>query len=57
MVNSNSPTFKFSEKIGLIFVKGIRYMIMGGVVVFINGRLVGSQPFQPVPNLPPPPAP
>lgn len=57
MVNSNSPTFKFSEKIGLIFGKGIRYMIMGGVVVFISGRLGGSQTFQPVPNLPPPPAP
>ena len=51
MVNKNLPTFKISEKIGLILGKGIRYIIIGGVVVFLVGKLGGSQ------SSPNPPAP
>jgi len=56
MVNPNSPTFKFSEKIGLIIGKGIRCLLVGGVVVFLGGKLGGSKPSQPAPN-PPAPSP
>ena len=54
MVNTNSPAFNFSEKIGLVIGKGIRYIIIGGIVVFMGGKLGGSKPSQPVPT---PPAP
>jgi len=57
MVNKDSPTFKFSEKIGLMMGKGIRYILVGGVLVFLGGKLGGSKPSQPVPNPPPPTAP
>jgi hypothetical protein len=53
MVNPDSPTFKLSEKIGLIVGKVIRYVIVGGVIVFLGGKLGGSKPSQPVPNPPP----
>jgi len=52
MVNPDSPSFKFSEKIGLIIGKGIRYILVGGVVVFLGGKLGGSKPSQAVPNPP-----
>lgn len=54
MVNSNSPVFNFSEKIGLVIGKGVRYIIIGGVIVFMGGKLGGSKPSQPVPNPPGP---
>ena len=54
MVDQNSLAFNFSEKIGLVIGKGIRYIIIGGVVVFIGGKLGGSKPSQPVPNPPGP---
>lgn len=59
MVNTNLPAFNFSEKIGLVIGKGIRYIIIGGIVVFMGGKLGGSNPSQPVPNPPgpTPPAP
>ena len=60
MVNPDSASFKFGEKIGLLIGKGIRYMIVAGVVVFIGGKLGGSKPSQPIPNPPtttPPPPP
>lgn len=50
MVNSNSPTFKLSEKLGLIIGKGIRYMFVGGVIVFLGNKLSRSS------TLPNPPA-
>jgi len=56
MVNPDSPTFKFSEKIGLIIGKGIRYILVGGVIVFLGGKLGGSKPSPPVSN-PPAPSP
>lgn len=56
MVNPDSPTFKISEKIGVIIGKGIRYILVGGVFIFIGGKLGGSKPSQPVPN-PPAPSP
>lgn len=54
MVDPNSPAFNFSEKIGLVIGKGIRYIIICGVVVFMGGKLGGSKPSQPVPNPPGP---
>ena len=49
MVNSNSPAFKISEKLGLIIGKGIRYMIVGGLIVFLGNKLSRSNP---IPNPP-----
>ena len=54
MVNPDSPSFKFSEKIGLLIGKGIRYIIVAGAVVFIGGKLGDSKP---IPNSPPPTTP
>lgn len=51
MVNSNSPAFKFSEKVGLIIGKGLRYIVVGGVIIFLGGKLGGSN------SAPNPPAP
>jgi len=56
MVNPNSSSFKISEKIGLIIGKGIRYILLGGVIIFLGGKLGGSKPSQPAPN-PPAPSP
>ena len=53
MVNSNSPAYKFSEKVGLIIGKSIRYILIGGIAIFIGGKLGGSRSSQPAP--PPPP--
>jgi hypothetical protein len=39
MVNPNSSAFKFSEKFGLLIGKGIRYIIVGGVIIFLGGKL------------------
>jgi hypothetical protein len=50
MVNPDSPTFKISEKIGLIIGKGIRYILMGGVIIFIGGKLGSSKPNPPAPS-------
>jgi len=44
MVNSSSPTFKFSEKVGLLIGRGIRYSIVAGVILFIGGKFGGSNP-------------
>jgi hypothetical protein len=51
MVNPYSPAFKFSEKIGLIINKGIRYILVGKVIVFLDGKLVGSKPYPSVSSL------
>ena len=51
MVDPNSPAFNLSEKIGLVIGRVIRYIIIGGVVVFMGGKLRGSKP---VPNRPGP---
>lgn len=58
MVNPSSRTFKVSENIGLIIGKGIRYLIVGGILYFIGGKLGGTKqpPSQPVPG-PPAPSP
>lgn len=54
MVNPNSTAFKFSEKVGLLIGKGIRYIIVGGVIIFLGGKFGGSNPStsQPAPNPP-----
>jgi hypothetical protein len=44
MVNPNSMTFKFSEKVGLLIGKGIRYVVVGGVIIFLVGKFGGSKP-------------
>jgi hypothetical protein len=54
MVDSNSPAYKFSEKVGLVIGKGIRYILIGGIVVFLGGKLGGSTPSQPSQPAPPP---
>lgn len=54
MVNSDSTAFKFAEKIGVVIGKGIRYIIICGVVVLIGGKLGDSTPSEPVPNPPGP---
>ena len=56
MVNSNSSAFQFSEKIGVIIGKGIRYMVIGGAIIFLGRNFGSSRPSQPAPN-PNPPAP
>ena len=54
MVNPDSPTFQFSEKVGLLIGKVIRYAIVGAAVVFIGGLINGPKPSHKVPNPPPP---
>ena len=51
MVNSDSTVFKLSEKIGVLIGKGIRYLVVGGVIVFLGGKVGGSK------STPNPPAP
>jgi hypothetical protein len=53
MVNSNSSAFKFSEKVGLVIGKGIRYIMLGGIAVFIGGKLGGSTSPKLLPATPP----
>ncbi|MFT5250284.1 MAG: hypothetical protein ACI93P_002019 [bacterium] len=57
MVDSNSPTYKFSEKIFLVIEKGIRYIVIFGITVFIGGKLGGCSLFKPLPAPSAPPAP
>jgi hypothetical protein len=54
MVNSSSPAYKFSEKVGLVIEKCIRLIVIGGIAIFIGGKLGGSTPSQ---STPAPPAP
>ena len=52
MVNLESPTFKFSEKIGLIIGLGIRYRIMGGISIFICEKFSSFKTSESVLNSP-----
>jgi hypothetical protein len=52
MVASNSTAYKFSEKVGLVIGKGIRYIVISGIAIFIGGKLRGSTPSQPGPTPP-----
>ena len=54
MVNPNSPAYKISSKIGFIIGRGIRYLILGGLVLILGGKLSSSKSLKPVSN---PPAP
>ena len=56
MVNPESPSFKFSERVGFIIGKGIRYLIVGGVILYIGKKAGRVTPTKPTPNSPPPPA-
>ncbi len=40
MVNLSSRTFKFSEKIGIALGRTMRYFFVGGIIVFIAGKLI-----------------
>ena len=50
MVDTNSPAFNFSEKIGFFIGKAIRYILICGVFTFIGAKLGGSTPSRPVAN-------
>lgn len=52
MVDLNSPAFTYAEKIGFFIGKGLRYIIVCGVVFFIGGKLGGSTSPSPVSNQP-----
>jgi hypothetical protein len=52
MVNGHSIAYRFYEKAGLVIGKGLRYIILGGIAVFIGGKLAGSTPSQPAPAPP-----
>ena len=47
MVNENSLVHRFSEKVGLVIGKTIKYTIVGAIAVFIGEKLGGSTPSQP----------
>jgi hypothetical protein len=51
MVNLNSPAYKFSEKVGLVIGKSIRYILVGTIIIFIGGKL-GSSTKPPAPPAP-----
>jgi hypothetical protein len=58
MVDTNSPVFNFAEKVGTFVGKGIRYMVIGSVIVFLGGKFGGSTtPAQPGPTGVPQPSP
>ncbi len=44
MVNTNSPTFKVAEKVGLVIGKAIRYALIGSGVVLLGGLLKNIRP-------------
>jgi hypothetical protein len=44
MVNPNSQAFKLFEKVGLLIGKGIRYIIVGGVIIFLARKFGGPNP-------------
>ena len=51
MVDTNSPAFTYSRKVGIVIEKGIRYVLVGFIVAFISGKIAGSKSPQPVPKL------
>jgi hypothetical protein len=58
LVNNAFLSFKFSETIGVILGKGLRYLILGGLIVLIHGKFNGStlNPKEAVPSEVNPPA-
>ncbi len=38
-MNQNSPGYTIAEKIGFVIGRGLRYVIIGGVIFIIGGRL------------------
>jgi hypothetical protein len=53
MVNPESPTFRFSEKVGYIVGKIIKIVVVASVLSFVGGKLTGSRPVQPQRQQPP----
>ena len=53
MVNPDSPTFKISEKIGLIIGTAIRYALFGSAIVLLGGLIKNINPSYSAPNRPP----
>jgi hypothetical protein len=50
MVNPESPTFRFFEKVGYISGKLIRVILIGTAIRFVSKKLGG---FMPIPTQPP----
>lgn len=42
MTNPNSPVFRYSEKIGMVLGRIVRYIITGSIIIYIGGKLGGS---------------
>lgn len=38
-MNQNSPGYTLAEKVGLVIGRGLRYVVIGGVVFILGGRL------------------
>lgn len=53
MVNPDSPAFKFSEKIGFLIGKAMRYALIGTGIVLLGGLLKNISPSHTTPNKPP----
>ena len=49
MVDLNSPTFQFFEKVGYVVGKMIRYTSGAAIIGFIGNRFLGSPPELPTP--------
>lgn len=58
MVNPDSTLFKISYTVSKFISKGVKYVVISGVIYFLTGKLVGSPTPTPGPNGPSPaPAP
>lgn len=44
MVNTNSPAFKISEKVGTVLGRGIRYIVVGTAIAFFGNKMKGNPP-------------
>lgn len=53
MVNPDSPTFKFSEKIGWIAGKIIRYALISSGIILFSSLLKNKRPSHITPSNPP----
>jgi len=54
MVNPDSPTFKFSEKIGLVVGTMIRYALIGSGIILLSSllKIKNKRPSNTTPNGP-----
>ena len=47
-MNQNSPGYTIAEKIGFVIGRGLRYVIIGGVIFIIGGLMVKHQGQSPI---------